>query len=69
MVAAGADPLVTPTGGALAHHLIVRAYELNQDLAAACEGWSAIPPQERTLVLAQLRYLARLLPMLEGETT
>ena len=60
---AGRDPT------ALAHHLIIRAYELNQDLAAACEGWSAIPPQERTLVLAQLRYLARLLPMLEGETT
>jgi hypothetical protein len=54
---------------ALAHHLIIRAYELNQDLAAACEGWSAIPPPERKLVLAQLRYLARLLPMLEGETT
>jgi hypothetical protein len=61
--AAGRDPT------ALAHHLIIRAYELNQDLAAACEGWSAIPPPERKLVLAQLRYLARLLPMLEGETT
>jgi hypothetical protein len=60
---AGRDPT------ALAHHLIIRAYELNQDLAAACEGWSAIPPPERQLVLAQLRYLARLLPMLEGETT
>jgi ParB-like chromosome segregation protein Spo0J len=58
---AGRDPT------ALAHHLIIRAYELNQDLAAACEGWSAIPPQERRLVLTQLRYLARLLPMLEGE--
>lgn len=61
--AAGRDPT------ALAHHLIIRAYELNQDLAAACEGWSAIPSAERKLVLAQLRYLARLLPMLEGETT
>jgi hypothetical protein len=61
--AVGRDPT------ALAHHLIIRAYELNQDLAAACEGWSAIPPPERKLVLAQLRYLVRLLPMLEGETT
>jgi ParB-like chromosome segregation protein Spo0J len=61
--AAGRDPT------ALAHDLIIRAYELNQDLAAACEGWSAVPPTERKLVLAQLRYLARLLPMLEGETT
>ena len=53
---------------AFAHDLAVRAYELNQEMAAAFEGWTAIPPEGRQLVLAQLRYLARLLPMLEGET-
>ena len=52
---------------AFAHQLAVRAYELNKDLAAAFDGWGAIPPEGRGLVLAQLRYLARLLPMLEGE--
>jgi hypothetical protein len=53
---------------AFAHDLAIRAYELNQEMAAAFEGWSAIPPEGRQLVLAQLRYLVRLLPMLEGET-
>jgi hypothetical protein len=53
---------------AFAHDLAIRAYELNQEMAAAFEGWTAIPPEGRQLVLAQLRYLARLLPMLEGET-
>jgi ParB-like chromosome segregation protein Spo0J len=53
---------------AFAHDLAIRAYELNQAMAAAFEGWKAIPPEGRQLVLAQLRYLARLLPMLEGET-
>jgi len=53
---------------AFAHNLAIRAYELNQELAAAFDGWTAIPPEGRKLVLAQLRYLARLLPMLEGET-
>jgi len=52
---------------AYAHHLAIRAYELNQEMAAAFEGWTAIPPEGRRLVLTQLRYLARLLPMLEGE--
>jgi len=61
-----AEPLRDPT--ALATHLAVRAYGLNQEMAAAFQGWTAVPPEGRRLVLTQLRYLARLLPMLEGDT-
>jgi ParB-like chromosome segregation protein Spo0J len=50
-----------------AHSLAVRAYELNGEVAAAYEGWSAVPAEARRLVLEQLRYLARILPLLEKE--
>ena len=62
---AAAEPPRDPA--VFAHQLAIRTYELNKELAAAFEGWAAIPPEGRGLVLAQLRYLARLLPMLEGE--
>jgi ParB/Sulfiredoxin domain len=52
---------------AFAHALAVRAYELNGDVAAAYESWGAIPPEGRRLVLEQLRYLARIVPLLEKE--
>jgi hypothetical protein len=52
---------------AFAHALAVRAYELNGDLAAAHERWASLPPEGRALVLAQLRYVARILPILEKE--
>jgi hypothetical protein len=54
-----------PSG--LAHSLAVRAHELNGEVAAAYEGWSAVPAEGRRLVLEQLRYLARILPLLEKE--
>jgi ParB-like chromosome segregation protein Spo0J len=61
-----AEPPRDPTD--FAHHLAIRTYELNREMAAAFEGWGAIPPEGRRAVLEQLRYLARLLPMLERET-
>jgi ParB family transcriptional regulator, chromosome partitioning protein len=49
------------------HALAVRAYELNGDVAAAHERWASLPREGRELVLAQLRYVARILPILEKE--
>ncbi len=50
-----------------AHALAVRAYELNGDVAAAHARWATLPREGRELVLAQLRYVARILPILEKE--
>ena len=52
---------------AFAHGLAIRAYELNGDVAAAYESWGALTPEGRRLVLEQLRYLVRLVPLLEKE--
>jgi len=53
---------------AFARQMAVRTYDLNRELAGAFEAWPAIPLEARALVLTQLRYLVRLLPMLERET-
>jgi hypothetical protein len=45
----------------------VKAYELNQEMAAAYEAWGSLPRDGRALVLEQVRYLARLLTLLERE--
>jgi hypothetical protein len=60
-------PLPAADPAAFAHGLAVRAYELNGDVAAAYESWGALPPEGRRLVLEQLRYLVRLVPLLEKE--
>ena len=67
--APAAAPRTRPTGGpsGLAHALAVRAHELNGEVAAAYEVWSAVPADGRRLVLEQLRYLAKILPLLEKE--
>ena len=52
---------------AFAHRLAVKAFELNQDMAAAYESWGRLPPGGRALVLEQVRWLARLLTLLERE--
>ena len=62
-----ARPRTASTPADLAHGLAVRAYELNGELAAAYEGWGALPAEGRRLVLEQLRYLVRLFPLLEKE--
>jgi ParB-like chromosome segregation protein Spo0J len=69
---AGKAPLGAPVPvrdpAEYAHQLALRTYELNREMAAAFEAWTALPPAGRQLVLTQLRYLARLLPILERET-
>jgi hypothetical protein len=61
-------PATAPDPATFARQLAVRAYDLNRELAAAFESWPTLPPEGRAVVLTQLRYLARLLPMLERET-
>lgn len=56
-----------PDPAALARLLAVRAYDLNREMAAAFEKWPDLPAEGRAQVLTQLRYLARLLPLLEKE--
>jgi ParB-like chromosome segregation protein Spo0J len=73
--AASSAPVVPPPAGsppaadpaAFAHQLAVKAYELNQEMAAAYEAWGSLPRDGRALVLEQVRYLARLLTLLERE--
>jgi hypothetical protein len=67
--APAAAPRTRPPGdpSSLAHSLAVRAYELNGDVAAAYEAWGAVPAEGRRLVLEQLRYLTKILPLLEKE--
>jgi hypothetical protein len=67
--APAATPAAPPDPATFARQLAVRTYDLNRELAAAFESWPTLPPEGRALVLTQLRYLARLLPMLERETT
>jgi hypothetical protein len=52
---------------ALAHALASRAYDLNGDVAAVFERWRTLPPEARRLVLDQLRWIARVVPILEKE--
>jgi ParB family transcriptional regulator, chromosome partitioning protein len=63
------SPRLPSDPAGFAHALASRAYALNEDVAAAYEGWGAIPPEGRRLVLEQLRYLARIFPLLEREST
>jgi ParB-like chromosome segregation protein Spo0J len=67
--APAAAPRARPAGdpSSLARSLAVRAYELNGEVAAAFESWGAVPAEGRRLVLEQLRYLAKILPLLEKE--
>jgi hypothetical protein len=66
-VATAPAPRLPADPAAFAHAVAVRAYELNAEMAAAYEGWASIPPEGRRLVLEQLRYLARIFPLLEKE--
>ncbi len=59
---AAADP------AAFAHGLAVHASALNEEVAAAWDRWDSIPPAGRKMILEQLRYLTRVLPLLERES-
>jgi hypothetical protein len=62
-----ARPRPAADPAAFTHELAVRAYELNGEVAAAYESWGSLPPEGRKRVLEQLRYLVRILPLLEKE--
>ncbi len=51
----------------LAQDVARRFWELNQDLALAAGAWADLPPEGRRQILAQARWVAALLPHLQGE--
>jgi ParB-like chromosome segregation protein Spo0J len=51
----------------LAEDVARRFWELNQDLALAAGSWTELPPEGRRQILAQARWVAMLLPHLEGD--
>lgn len=66
---AGGDPdaPVEVTPEELALGIATRMYEVNQDLEVASEAWRELPEEGRRAILAQARYVAALLPLLERE--
>ncbi len=58
---------VEVTPDELAQDVARRFWELNQDLALAVGAWADLPPEGRRQILAQARWVAALLPHLEGE--
>jgi hypothetical protein len=56
---------VEVTAEDLAHDLAQRMYDVNQDLAVAFEAWPDLPREGRRMIVAQARYVAELLALLE----
>ena len=61
----GAAVEVTPEE--LAEDLAQRMFEVNQDLALAWTSWTELPPEGRRMIVAQARYVAELLALIDGE--
>jgi ParB-like chromosome segregation protein Spo0J len=51
----------------LAQDLAKRMFEVNQDLALAWTSWAELPAEGRRTIVAQARYVAELLALMEGE--
>ena len=51
----------------LAEDLAKRMFEVNQDLALAWSSWAELPAEGRRMIVAQARYVAELLAVIEGE--
>ena len=49
----------------LADDVAARLYQVNADLAVAFDAWDELPPEGRRAILAQARWIAELLPLLE----
>lgn len=56
---------VEVTPDELATGLAQRMYDVNQDLQVAYESWSELPWEGRRMIVAQARYVAELLALLE----
>ncbi|BDG02444.1 ParB N-terminal domain-containing protein [Anaeromyxobacter oryzae] len=63
--AGGAEVEVTPEE--LVDDLAARLYEVSTDLAVALDAWRELPAGGRRTILEQVRWIAGLLPHLEGE--
>ncbi|WP_242396207.1 ParB N-terminal domain-containing protein [Anaeromyxobacter oryzisoli] len=51
----------------LVEDLAARLYQVNADLAVAFDAWAELPAQGRLAILEQVRWMANLLPHLEGD--
>jgi ParB-like chromosome segregation protein Spo0J len=58
---------VEVTPDELADDLAARMFEVNQDLALAWSSWAELPDEGRRAIVAQARYVAELLALMEGE--
>jgi ParB-like chromosome segregation protein Spo0J len=64
---ADVDVEVEVTPEELVADLAGRLYEVNADLVVAAEAWADLPAAGRLAILDQLRWIADLLPHLEGD--
>jgi ParB-like chromosome segregation protein Spo0J len=62
---AGDEEEVTPDE--LADDLAARLYQVNADLAVAYGSWAELPEEGRRMIVEQARWIAELLPRLEGD--
>jgi ParB-like chromosome segregation protein Spo0J len=61
----GDEEEVTPDE--LADDLAARLYQVNADLAVAYGAWAELPEEGRRMIVEQARWIAELLPRLEGD--
>ncbi len=61
------EDAVEMTPEELASDLTLRLYEVNEDLAVAYEAWADLPSRGRRSIVEQVRWIARLLPLLERD--
>jgi hypothetical protein len=62
----GEAAAVEVTPEELADDLARRMFEVNQDLALAWTSWAELPPEGRRMIVAQARYVAEILALMEG---
>lgn len=51
----------------LAEDVAARLYQVTADLAVAFEVWADLPPEGRRVIVEQARWIAELLPLIEGD--
>ncbi len=63
----GGDAAVEVTPEELAEDLARRMFEVNEDLALAWSSWAELPLEGRRMIVAQARYVAELLALIDRE--